>query len=1066
MRRALRVLGARALDAQVCCEVGVHVEAVRDDVRALAEPLHIVVPSRSLRLHLGALLVEHFGGALVGVRIVVLEGLARELAAQSARAPLSDAAYPLVVRRHAREEAALSERLDALLDGYGSVVASVDDLLDAGFDAVHRDALEARLAEADVGAAAALRARAVLRVAARTARALDAALIDHRSRLLARARARLEADPERALPGRGVLIVGFSDATGAQADLIEALLRLRDAQLLLLQPPALPVGTSPAHDAPYGARFRERMAAVCGGIEDVAGAAPGAARMRILEAPGPEAEVRAVAEQLRRLLDAGARPEALAVVARDLGQHGLPLRRHFGRLGIPFSGLGARGPAGPARRQLDALLLALERGGETPAERWLEAVDRVESGARAAAGLSISERADLREALHIAGVARVSDLVALPPPTDDIRLQTRRGFEPGASDAPGRAPRRLLPAAAWRGAQGAAVSLCAQHASWPARAALEQHLAALRNTLDTVLGWRDEAPGRAALETALLCDAAAPPREFEMDRDEFLLLLRHALSDSGWAPLGGMGGGVQVLGALEMRARSFEHVFAIGMNRGVFPRSVAEDPLLEDALRRLLRDLLPELPVKGDGVDEERQLFAQLLASSADVTLCWHSADEDGRACAASPLLEGLLGDATVEYAPPAPPAGAPSGAEAAPRTAFEHAVHSGCAGAPHAYASALALALEEAGSTPSAAPALAAARCAVVRELDPPAALRGAPGPYLGLIGAPVDAADPRRAALYVTTLEQTARCPWRAFVRQLLRVAPVPDALGALPSGSDPVALGRLVHAVLEAVAAPAAAGPVNWPSPARLDAILMRCAAAQVHSDGVALAGHARVLALRAYPYLEVARRLDWAEDGAGPRVEDVERERSFSWPDARGIPRELRFRADRVDRSGPGLLRLTDYKVGRPYAEQKRPEKRIEALRQRIARGDALQAVAYALGGGPGATGRYLFLRPDLDDALRVLELDAAPHWREPFERAVRCVLEAWDHGSFVPRLREPGRDVEPPACRSCEVREACVRGDSGARGRLVQWLEADPAAQPQDATERSARGIWQLADAQA
>ncbi len=50
-----------------------------------------------------------------------------------------------------------------------------------------------------------------------------------------------------------------------------------------------------------------------------------------------------MAETIRALLDSGIEPEDIGVVARTLDDVVL-LRRHFHRLGVPFSGVGATVP--------------------------------------------------------------------------------------------------------------------------------------------------------------------------------------------------------------------------------------------------------------------------------------------------------------------------------------------------------------------------------------------------------------------------------------------------------------------------------------------------------------------------------------------------------------------------------------------------------------------------------------------------------------------------------------------------------------------------------------------------
>jgi hypothetical protein len=234
--------------------------------------------------------------------------------------------------------------------------------------------------------------------------------------------------------------------------------------------------------------------------------------------------------------------------------------------------------------------------------------------------------------------------------------------------------------------------------------------------------------------------------------------------------------------------------------------------------------------------------------------------------------------------------------------------------------------------------------------------------------------------------------------------------------------------------------------------------------MRENGVVLPGQERVLALRSRPYLEVARRCAWSGDTEPALTLAAEFEDAVSVRDETGAAREIRFRADRVDRLG-AALRFTDYKTGKPLAGQGRPATRSKRLAELVARGEALQAVVYARAGGPEATGRYLFLSPELADALRVLDVPASGELAQPFERAVKTALAAWDAGSFPPRLLRHDRDEEPTTCRGCEVKEACLRGDSGARVRVARWMQRLSTEPSGDAAEARAARIWQLAGAQ-
>jgi RecB family exonuclease len=246
------------------------------------------------------------------------------------------------------------------------------------------------------------------------------------------------------------------------------------------------------------------------------------------------------------------------------------------------------------------------------------------------------------------------------------------------------------------------------------------------------------------------------------------------------------------------------------------------------------------------------------------------------------------------------------------------------------------------------------------------------------------------------------------------------------------------------------------MEWPDADTLETWLVECAEQELREYAVGVPAYARVLARRARPLVDRARVCDW-HDGP-PAVVGTEVEAVALARDASGGEREIRFFADRVDRQA-GRLVLTDYKTGKPLADQKTPAGREDALRKQVAGGRALQAVLYARAGGEGALGRYLFLREDVPDDARSLAVADVPPWTDALDGSLPLLLEAWDRGSFLPRLRQADRDEEPGACRYCEVRDACIRGDSGARARLDRWSErSDPAG---DAAERAAAAIYRI-----
>ena len=1043
--------GARASEELLLADLEALLPAKPGDLDLLAKPVIVMVPSRSLRLHLAARIVGRRGKAVAGVEIVTLHGLAAGIVGRcEGPRRAGTRLLPVLVSRFARREPALRSLAASLEDGELPVIATVRDLLDAGFTPANAEAVGEHLEGEGKGAEQA-RAAALARIASGVALVLEAGDLDIASDLLRRATDLLRADPERALPTRAVLIHGFADATGVATDLIEALLRQREARIYLDQPPDPIDRSKPDLGIAFSERFLERLrGAATPEARDVA-TTPSCTPV-MFRAPGAHAEVREVARRIRRLLDRGTAPERIGVVARDLNPYALPIKVHLQRLGIPFSALGAIASVGAAARRTRALAELLRRGKQASADSWLSA----------AADLG---GFDIRLALHACGAARLGDVAslevgALLDEHDSMRLPVRRGLieTPEEGDEGGGrrvAPHRRLRGARLRRAVRRASAFVALVESWPAEVGAEEHLQHLGRLLDAGLGWRSNPPGAEPVRQVLRTLGDELPQELALTSEEFFTLVRRALEGAGASTLGGAGGGVQVLSVVEARGRTFDDLFVLGLNRDSFPRQVREDPLLPDRLRQAIeRDILPQIPIKRLGFDEERYLFAQLLSSAGEVTLSWQACDDDGKARPPSPLVERLRLANDSEEPPLVGAVLTPVPGE--PRPAHEHAVLAGLHGPRAVFGRVLEVALAEA--TGDDGRALAAARLAVLDELDPDRRMaegrrRAAVlGPYFGFVGAPRERADPRRGELAVTTAEGVAACPWQAFLRRILRLEPSPDPLAAAP-GVDALLLGDAVHRMLEAIVAAAGSGlprdvagalgarpvAVAWPAPAEFDRALRETSTRLTREGGFTLPGLERVLEQRMRPFLEVARRLGWPEEGTHAAVLGVEAAGEVTIEDAEGVARTLSFRADLVEEVGDRVV-FTDFKTGMPLSKAKTDETRRKHLLAAFRRGEALQGAAYPLGaGGRAADGRYVYLRPDLEDETRVLEVSSEdPEVPSAFRSAVRAVLSTWDSGGLFPRLEQADTNREPRRCSFCEVRDACVRGDSGARRRLARW----------------------------
>jgi len=229
------------------------------------------------------------------------------------------------------------------------------------------------------------------------------------------------------------------------------------------------------------------------------------------------------------------------------------------------------------------------------------------------------------------------------------------------------------------------------------------------------------------------------------------------------------------------------------------------------------------------------------------------------------------------------------------------------------------------------------------------------------------------------------------------------------------------------------------VSWPPEDRMAELLTASARDALRDHGVAVAGMVEVLAARAARVVEVVRELSWAE--GEPSVIGVEVEGEVEIVRTGGPSRRVSFRADRVDRSDEGL-RLVDYKAGRPPSEAAGEKYRRKHMARAVRQGRLLQAVAYHLGGrlSAPAWGEYLFLRPGVENEHRRYTVSPGDDdLVDLFHHVSGAALDAWDAGVFFPRLVEPDGSVFA-GCKWCDVRQACLQEDSGARRRLARWVE--------------------------
>jgi len=1021
----------------------------------LGFPVRIVVPSKVLRRHVAAALLCRHGRAVPGLIVQTLYSLAVEILERKGASPGGTAdVFWVVCRRLAASEPELASALSVYADGYRAAIATVRDLLDAGFETFHLEPLLEAIEDVAVPAGMKRRAAALVRLAARTLEEGQRLGLASPAAVRELAAETLAEEGAAALPSRAVLVHGFAEVIGTAGDLIERVCGLFPGLTIVDRPP------DPAHrgqEALAGAftgRLIERLTGITGLPQ--ARPLPGPpVTVEAFEAPDRDAELRELARRIRELIDGGVDPGGIGIVVRDLRGWEAVLVRHLERLGIPFSAPGISLPAGPAARVGQLLDQLLENGVRCPADLWLEM----------AAGQKQGVAAGLVRAVREMGAGTLDALAGLG--TDDLeawrRAARRRERDPVSPEALDRAVRTARKA----------VAILARDASRRPAGMWAADLGAILRLVEPP----GHNPDIVRLVEQLDATATLVPPALPLGLDEWRMLLEPILGRAGQRELGGKGGGVRVLSAMEARGVTFTHLFLAGLVRDVFPRVVREDPLMPDRLRIRLRQDFPDLPVKRNGWTEEAYLFATLLSSAEHVSLSWAARNGEGRPAARSSFVERLILEAglVVGSAPPVYPAEHAAGWEGEPvRPALEWAILAGLEAERGELETAMAEAIREsrdrAGSIewPVSSEVLASARRAIVAQREARWDTAG-PGPWAGLLAACPE--DGTADEIWVTSLEQLARCPWQMFVERWLGVEPPADPLAGLP-GLDAALVGSLVHAVLGTLAVrcggrdggalgdlgDATPGAFVRPDPGELEALLVERAQRLAVREGIRSPSFVMMLAERARPYVELALALETA--GGTVRVAGAEIDGELAMHD--GFT--LRFRADRVDRGPDGLV-LTDYKTGKPLSRAVTAKTRNAHLLTAIARGVHLQAAAYAAAAGEGGAGRYLFLKadPKLDPELREARVEAGDGSASALLQAAAGVLwRQWNAGALFPRVEKADGEGKPgDACAFCQVKEACLVDDSAFRLRLAAWMRAGAAPGSLGPVERAARDGWWL-----
>jgi ATP-dependent helicase/nuclease subunit B len=775
---------------------------------------------------------------------------------------------------------------------------------------------------------------------------------------------------------------------------------------------------------------------------------------RLVSAPDPEDEVRAVAREVQRRARDGAALGRIAVLARLREPYGRLVPEIFDAAEIPWTGTAPRRVADTAAARVLLGLLALpdDDFARDDVAAWLVSgpVRDPDTGRHVNAA-----RWDLlsREAGIVRGAAQWAERVVRRRNAIDEELTALRA-EREASEW------QLERLVATRGELtelARFVAGLAEALQPPGTPTWQAFTAWARHLIDRYVGddrhrarWPDEELEAARRVDGVLVelgglDALGSPVD--------VVRFRRALAAELDAPagrLGRFGSGVLVGSIDQAYAGDFDTVYVLGAIESGLPPRGREDPLLPDRERRAVGGLAPHASRRL----EERRDFLATLAAAPERILVFPRADARAqrKRLPAQWVLESAralgAGDLTAEALRDHPATLWLDVVES-----FEGLVDAGEPASRTEYLLRSLRAWSDAGESLERHP-LAGGDLAHGLTMGRTRSSQGA-SEFTGFIGASPALAPGLSQPTSPTALQDWAACPFRYFLGRVLRLHEVPrpeetETISALEEGA-------LIHGVLEEFlrdGPPLAAPGQRWSAAdqARLDALVARrCDDAEAR--GITGRRAPWILARRritatARRFLAVDERVRSAlgvvpdRDGLECAFGDDDEPVAAALGDGRTV--RFRGRIDRLDRSPDGTRAVVyDYKTGR--------RDRYDAIdADPVDAGRALQLPVYALAarrreGVEEAIACYWFTREDPEHALLTVSLDDT---EDRFLHVVGCIVDgiasgcfpgfpgdrAWDH-----RARREAWE----SCHWCDFDRLCPV----ERGSIWERVELDPATAP-------------------
>ena len=449
-----------------------------------------------------------------------------------------------------------------------------------------------------------------------------------------------------------------------------------------------------------------------------------------------------------------------------------------------------------------------------------------------------------------------------------------------------------------------------------------------------------------------------------------------------------------------------EHIFFLGLNKGVFPSVSISDPFLSEKVRQKLLGFLPTLRHKSAAYLEERHRLYSLIESSSHAHLSWIVTDEKGKACSVSPLIRRLLlaypeekiQEARSLYERILPDEPVPL---------YDRVLLAGIHGEEQTYFDAFMLFAQKKWSSlyPESTPEVRKekitkavhGRFQGIEELFPPlfSDANNRIGPLGGLTGlGPLSGALPEEPfeeplplpsvlfldhSNYITRVEQYFSCPWRNFLERLLRVEHTPDPQKTLPQIQASI-IGNIVHNSLEKLVLaqqPESASdakeiedlfpphpfPVSWDE-SLIQQSLLQNSKEQMFLDQQLWPRASEVATNMVQSFVVVEHELEFSTpisclgaelegesyvlaNAQGGQIGEGFQQNLNIWSSSTDeISMRVLFKADRVDLDlESGSLHLLDYKTGKIPALKKTQQERRSAILSEMEKGKKLQPAAY-------------------------------------------------------------------------------------------------------------------------